>query len=118
MIGRILMGKYTVTNQMLVKRGVKLLRAQYGIPPRFGLEINLEQAYRIAIKYLGEQMRGRIKLASLVPMMNIYDRDRLKSSWVVRVPSPLGQSMTGPGRIICISRKTGKILYDGSDGGE
>ncbi len=105
--------RFLKTRQFVVARLVKLLREEHGSPP----PITLEQAYRIAIKYLGEQMRGRLKLTS-IPPANIYNRDRLKGAWVVRVPSCGPVSTGGVGRIICISRKAGEIIYDGSDGGE
>lgn len=107
------MGRFTKTDPLVVARLIKFMREKYGIPPL----ITLEQAYQIAIRYLGEQMQGRIKLTSTLPA-NIYNREQLKGAWVVRVPSQGPMFVLGAGRIICISRNTGKILYDGSDGEE
>lgn len=127
--------KYGKIRPFIVKLLVKKLRESQ--PPRYGEKdqnsdsmttqgsttdgspqlITSGQAFNIAINYLGEQIRGRFEISTSLPA-NIYNRERLKGSWVVRVPSCGLVSTLGAGRIICISRKTGEILYDGSDGGE
>jgi hypothetical protein len=78
-----------------------------------------ESAYEIAVKYLGEQVRGKIEVSENLPQGVIYGRDSLQNSWVVHVPRDRITSMrSGMSRIICISKTNGKIVYDGSDGGE
>jgi len=78
--------------------------------------ITRKQAYDIAIKYLGEQMRGQIEVIKDLPG-NHYG-NRLLDSWVVRVPQKGPTITTGAGRFICIAKSTGEIVYDGSDGAE
>lgn len=81
--------------------------------------ITREKAEEIAIKYLGAQMLGRIQVTDKLPTGGvIYGRDSLSETWVAQVPSPENFMHVGGGRIICISNSTGKIVYDGSDGGE
>ena len=80
-------------------------------------ECTREKAMEIAIKYLGTQHEGSLEIDNTLPTTAcIYGVERLKNSWVINIPS--WTPHVGEGRIICISKKTGEITYDGSDGGE
>ncbi len=83
--------------------------------------ISKQEALNIALNYLGESYKGMIEATDTLPRTSaaIYNVDNLKDCWVIQVPKLSHEPQTiGMGRIICISMKTGKIIYDGSDGGE
>jgi hypothetical protein len=76
-----------------------------------------EEALEIAVKYLGEQYRDKIKVTDTLPRSyNIYmaRAGELKSCWIIHVPFPI--QGVGPGRIVCISKKNGNIVFDGMAG--
>ena len=41
----------------------------------------------------------------------MYNAEGFKHCWVIHVPSP--RPMVGAGRVLCISKKNGKIVFDG-----
>jgi hypothetical protein len=76
-----------------------------------------EEARKIAIRYLGEQYLGSLAFHDALPdYAHIYTNVPLEDLWFVPVPS--NTYKVGGGRLVCISRKTGQIVYDGPDGGE
>lgn len=83
--------------------------------------ITREEALQAAIKYLGDQYLGLLSVSDiddkLPEYVVIYSSDGFNNSWIICVPAlPHESGRLGGGRIICISKDTGKILYDGSDG--
>lgn len=79
------------------------------------------EALQVAIKYLGEQYLGLLSVSDIDDKLPeyaaIYSSDGFKNCWVICVPAlPHESGRVGGGRVICISKDTGKILYDGSDG--
>ncbi len=83
--------------------------------------ISRQEALKIALNYLGQQYRGLLKVTDTLPDTSglIYNANGLKDSWVIRVPKRSNEPLSvGMGQIICISKATGKIIYDGPDGGE
>ncbi len=83
--------------------------------------ISRQEALKAALIYLGQQYKGMLKVIDSLPDIysGIYRAKDLKDSWVLKVPKLSHEPQTvGRGRIICISKETGQIIYDGSDGGE
>lgn len=83
--------------------------------------ISQQEALNIVLNYLGQSYAGQIEVTDKLPHTSgaIYSVNDLKESWVIQVPKLSHEPQTiGMGRIICISMETGKIIYDGSDGGE
>ncbi len=73
--------------------------------------ISREEAYKIAIQYLGEQMLGKIKIDEKVPD-GVYLTEENFDAWVVHVPQ-MGRALSvGATRVLCISKISGKIVRD------
>ena len=73
-----------------------------------------EEALSAAIKYLGEQYLGQVDVNDILPEAPIYKTSKdFENCWVICVPSP---GMIGAGRYLMISKKTGKIIFDGMAG--
>ncbi len=76
-----------------------------------------EKARIIAVKYLKMQHAESLSIEDTLPKYaHIYTNVPLKDLWFIPVPGD-GTSI-GCGRMICISKETGQIVYDGPDGGE
>jgi hypothetical protein len=76
-----------------------------------------EEALEIAIKNLGEQYRDKIKITDKLPRshnIHMAHTGALKNCWVIYVPFPI--QGVGPSRVLCISKKSGKIIFDGIAG--
>ena len=76
--------------------------------------VKREEVIEIAVKYLGEHLRGQLEMTKELPD-NIYRGEKFKNIWVIHVPE---FTRIGAGRIICVSENDGRVIYDGSDGGE
>ena len=77
-----------------------------------------EEALEIAIKHLGEEYREKIKVTDKLPRSrNIYmaNTTGLKHCWVIHVPYPISTTI-GLGRVVCICKKSGRIIFDGMAG--
>ena len=74
-----------------------------------------EKALDIAIKFLGEQLREKLKIVDELPS-GIYwgDREEYQNCWIIWVPS--GMNIVGASRYILISKSTGKVVLDGKFG--
>lgn len=78
------------------------------------LNCTREKALELAIKYLGEQYLGQLDVTDILPEAPTYKTSKdFENCWVISVPSP---GMIGAGRYIMISKKTGKIIFDGMAG--
>lgn len=80
-----------------------------------------EEALQVAIKYLGEQYLKLLSVSDIDDKLPeyaaIYRRKEINNCWIICVPAlPHESGRLDGGRVICISKDTGKILYDGSDG--
>ena len=76
----------------------------------FGL--SKESALRIIRKHLIQQFPHEIEIQDGIPKSCIlYGIPNREPVWTARVTSK--NSIIGLGRIICISKITGKIIYDG-----
>ena len=77
-----------------------------------------EEAVEIAIKYLGEEYRDKIKVTDKLPRsrnIHMAHIEGLKHCWVIHVPYPASTTVD-LGRVICICKKSGKIIFDGMAG--
>jgi len=77
-----------------------------------------EEALEIAIKHLGEEYRDKIKVTDKLPRSrNIHMAHTmgLKQCWVIHVPYPASTTV-GLGRVICVCKKSGNIIFDGMAG--
>ncbi len=88
---------------------------------RHSTETTLANTYVAVYKYLGEQYLRLLSVSDIDDKLPehaiIYRRNNLDNCWVIHVPKfPHEPLHIGQGRIICISKDAGKILYDGSDG--
>ena len=77
-----------------------------------------DEALEIAIKYLGEQYLGRLEITDKLPdygsLLYLSNYEEFKHCWVIAVPPPV--YMLGAGRVVCISQKSEKIIFDGMVG--
>jgi hypothetical protein len=74
-----------------------------------------EEALEIAIEHLGEEYRDKIKVTDNLPRsrnIHMAHTKGLKRCWVIHVPYPASITV-GLGRVICICKKSGKIIFDG-----
>ena len=80
------------------------------------MKINEEKALQIIRKYLIQQEQSRkLEIQDGLPEGCIlYGVPEDEPCWTVWIPSDTPR--IGCGRIICISKETGKILYDGNVG--
>jgi hypothetical protein len=76
--------------------------------------VRREEVIEFAVKYLGDYLREWLEVTKELPD-KIYRGEELKNIWVIHVPEFIH---IGAGRMICISENDGKVIYDGSDGGE
>ena len=77
-----------------------------------------EEAVEIAIRYLGEEYRDKIRVTDKLPRsrnIHMAYTEGLKQCWVIHVPYPASTTI-GLGRVICICKKSGKIVFDGMAG--
>jgi hypothetical protein len=77
-----------------------------------------EEALEIAVKHLGEEYRDKIKITDMLPRsrnIHMAYAEGLKHCWVAHVPYPVSTTI-GLGRIVCICKKSGKIIFDGMAG--
>ncbi len=79
----------------------------------------------ILAKYLGTrygQLRPRMVVRDIretgVKTRKLLDQAILDNCWVVFMPDDSAQTVLSPSRIICIHKKTGAILFDGSEAGQ
>jgi hypothetical protein len=80
--------------------------------------IRKEEALQHVLKYLGEQYKGKLGLTEGVPL-NLYWPGNRADYWSVHIPTIQPQELhVGVGRLLIVSKQTGEIVYDGSDGME
>ncbi len=81
--------------------------------------LSKENALSAVCEYLSEKFQGELTISNGVPdYASIYNSDTFPiDSWYIYVPDSTVNKLGG-GRIIGICKKTGRIFYDGSDGGE
>jgi hypothetical protein len=76
-----------------------------------------EEALEIAVKHLGEQYRDKTKVSDKLPRsynIHMAHAGALKNCWVIHAPYPIPTQ--SPSRVLCICKKSGKILFDGIAG--
>jgi len=70
------------------------------------------KALQIIRKHLIKQVPHDIEIQDGIPEGRVlYGVPKDEPCWTACIPSEV--MMIGPSRIICISKKTGKIIYDG-----
>ncbi len=79
----------------------------------------------ILLKYLGslyEQLRPKMVVRDIketgLTSRGQLNQAGLKDCWVVFMPNESSQCILAPSRVICIHKKTGAILFDGSEAGQ
>lgn len=78
------------------------------------MKITKEKVLQIICKHLMQQITEDIEIQDgLTDGCTFYGVDQVKAEpcWTVRIPPE--QLRTGPSHIICISKKTSRIIYDG-----
>jgi hypothetical protein len=83
------------------------------------MNLTREKALQIVLQYLTAEMHCSIHIQDGIPTgCTFYGIDQVKSEpcWMASIPPE--SSMVGQGRIICISKKTCRIIYDGYTNGE
>lgn len=88
------------------------------------LIVDRTDAKRIVVDYLGESLQS---YADKMPILDINEtgvRGRnflggfaFEECWVAYMTDSRTRFRLAPSRIICILKKTGEIIYDGSEGG-
>ncbi|PKN68508.1 MAG: hypothetical protein CVU54_14415 [Deltaproteobacteria bacterium HGW-Deltaproteobacteria-12] len=79
--------------------------------------LSRERALRIIQKYISRQVPKDLELRDGIPEGCIlYGVSDYEPCWSVLILSE--ESRTGPSRIICVSKKSAKIIYDGPTNGE
>ncbi len=75
-------------------------------------------------QYLGSlygQLRSKMVVRDIketgLNTRKLLNKAGLDNCWVVFMPDHTSPSVLSPSRIICIHKKTGAILFDGSEGG-
>ena len=79
--------------------------------------MNTCRAMRALLDYLGEQYRDRLEIIDGLPEIDrayIYNADQLGDCWSVYVPED--HLICGSARLICISKKTYTVCFDGRVG--
>ncbi len=78
----------------------------------------------ILSKYLGssyDQLRQKMIVRDVretgLNTRKLLNEAGIENCWVVFMPDRTSLSVLSPSRIICIHKKTGSILFDGSEGG-
>ena len=81
--------------------------------------ITSDEAFSNVKEHLGAQVKGPLS-ESETKMLTGWNASQCRQMcWVFRIEQNTTRpSMLGGGRIICVSKETGEIVYDGSDGGE
>lgn len=76
------------------------------------MELTKEKALRIICKQLMREVLHDIEIQDGIPEGRIlYGVPKDEPCWTACMPSEV--MMMGPSRIICMSKKTGRIIYDG-----
>jgi hypothetical protein len=72
------------------------------------------RALQAAISYLGEQYRGRLEIMDALPEYEkrcLYNAEKMDECWSLYVPE--ADLIVGGARILCISKKTFRVIFDG-----
>lgn len=83
------------------------------------IKLTREKALQIIRKHLIAQVPRDFEIQDGIPDgCTFYGIDKVKAEpcWTAFIPSQ--ETRTGSSHIICISKKTGRILYDGFTNGE
>lgn len=76
------------------------------------MSLTREKALQIIRKHLIRQTPRDIEIQDGIPEdCNIYGLSKDEPCWTARIPPEV--SRTGPSWIICVNKKTGRIIYDG-----
>jgi len=70
-----------------------------------------KKALQIFHKHLIQEIPKEFEICDGVPFGIQYYNMSKEPCWSALIPS--GQTWTGASRIICLSKKTGKVIYDG-----
>ena len=80
--------------------------------------ITSDEAFKNVKEHLGSQVKGPLSESETM-MLSGWNASKCREMcWVFRINRAASPMMLGGGRIICVSKETGEIVYDGSDGGE
>ena len=76
------------------------------------MKVTKEKALQIILKHLTAKMRRDIEIQDGRPDgCLLYGVPKDEPCWTARIPPDIPR--TGASRIICVNKKTGKIIYDG-----
>lgn len=76
------------------------------------MQITKEKALQMIRKHLSRQIPRNLEIQDGLPEGCIlYGVPKDEPCWTAWIPSE--RSMVGSSRIICISKKTGRVIYDG-----
>lgn len=74
-------------------------------------ETSEEKALEIAVQYLADQIHGQLSFIDNPPV-GVYGNEEITDCWCILVSDTHIQHI-GAGRVICISKHTGDIIFDG-----
>ncbi len=84
-----------------------------------------EDAERIIAAYLGKEFRAFTRRGVIVDVRetglkgrSFLWRNNNEECWIAYMPDIQANTPLAPSRILCIVKKTGEIIYDGSEGGK
>lgn len=80
--------------------------------------ISSDDAFENVKEHLGAQVKGPLSESEIKTLSGWNVSPCRQMCWVFRIGQAKRPSMLGGGRIICVSKETGEVVYDGSDGGE
>ena len=76
------------------------------------MRLTKEKAQQIIYKHLIAQVPRNFEIQDgLTEGCVLYGVPKDEPCWTARIPPEI--TRTGPSRIICVNKKTGKIIYDG-----
>lgn len=76
------------------------------------MRLTKEKAQQIIYKHLIAQVPRNYEIQDgLTEGCILYGVPKDEPCWTARIPPEIPR--TGPSRIICVNKKTGKIIYDG-----
>ena len=86
--------------------------------------LNRADAKQIVVEYLGESFRSYTAKMPILDInetgvkgRNFLGKCAFEECWVAYMTDNRTRFSLAPSRIICILKKTGEIVYDGSEGG-
>ncbi len=95
-----------------MRLGMESVSQLLGYERKNDMSLTKEKFLQIIRKHLIRQIPRDIEIQDGIPEdCNIYGLSKDEPAWTAWMPSE--ETLTGPSRIICVSKKTGRIIYDG-----